>query len=123
MEKTGPKHSTSVPFSAGVAVPLSVDEKEVVLVPNPVPGLAVKTPFEPHLSEEFLPCDREHVLLSSTLQTVVPFMPPVTLHLKVKVSLGQVGEAAVNCPATSSEERYIYMIIHLLYASYNKYSY
>ena len=38
----GPKHSTSVPFSSEVAVALSVDVKEVVLVPNPVPDLAVK---------------------------------------------------------------------------------
>ena len=35
----GPKHSTTVPSNAG---PLSVDENEVALVPNPVPGAAVK---------------------------------------------------------------------------------
>ena len=40
---TGPKHSISVPFSSGVAVALSVDEKEVApVVPNPVPEVAVK---------------------------------------------------------------------------------
>ena len=40
-----PLHSTSVPFSAEVAVPLSVDVKEVAVVPGPkpVPALAVKT--------------------------------------------------------------------------------
>ena len=42
LEKAGPKHSTSLPFSAGVAVPLSVDEKKVALVPKPVSDLAVK---------------------------------------------------------------------------------
>ena len=34
---TGPKHSTSVPFSVEVAVPLSVDENEVAFVPGPNP--------------------------------------------------------------------------------------
>ena len=38
----GPKHSTSVPFSVEFAVPLSVDEKEELFVPNPGPGAAVK---------------------------------------------------------------------------------
>ena len=38
----GPKHSTSVPFSVGFAVPLSVDEKEELVVPNPDPAVAVK---------------------------------------------------------------------------------
>ena len=42
LEKAGPKHSTSVSFSAEVAVPLRVDEKEVALVPNPVPVVTVK---------------------------------------------------------------------------------
>ena len=32
-----------------------------------------------------------------------PFLSPVTLHLKVKVSPGHVGGAAVNCAATSGE--------------------
>ena len=39
--KADPKHSTSVPFTAGSAVPLSVDVKEVELVPNPIPGVAL----------------------------------------------------------------------------------
>ena len=38
----GPKHSTSVPFSVEFAVPLSVDEKEELVVPNPAPAVAVK---------------------------------------------------------------------------------
>ena len=45
----GPKHSTSVPFSVGFVIPLSVEVKEVALVPgpNPVPDLAVKASFGP----------------------------------------------------------------------------
>ena len=38
----GPKHSTSVPFSAGSAVPLSVDVKVGPSVPNPSLGVALK---------------------------------------------------------------------------------
>ena len=47
-----PKHSTSVPFSAGSAVPLNVDVKSI-LVPNPVPGLAVKLSLGPQIEEKF----------------------------------------------------------------------
>ena len=82
-----------------VAVPLSVDEKEVALVvPNPVAPLAVKASLGLQVGE-FDPCCREHSLLPFTLQKVNPFLSPVTLHLKVKVSPGQVGGAAVNCAA------------------------
>jgi len=35
LEKLGPKHSTSAPRSAGVAVPLSADVKEVAFVFGP----------------------------------------------------------------------------------------
>ena len=42
LDNTGPKHSTSVPFSSEVAVLLSVEEKEVALVPNPVPVVTMK---------------------------------------------------------------------------------
>ena len=52
MKKLKITHSTSVPFSAGSAVPLSVDVKEV-LVPNPLPGLAVKLSLGPQIEEEF----------------------------------------------------------------------
>ena len=45
----GPKHSTSVPFSAGAAVPLSVDVKEVAFVPNPVTDLDVKASPGPQI--------------------------------------------------------------------------
>ena len=48
----GPKHSTNVPLSAEVAVPLSVDEKEVALVPNPVPDLAVNVSLGPQIEED-----------------------------------------------------------------------
>ena len=95
----GPKHSTSVPFSAGVAVPLSIDVNEGPLVPNPVSGLAVNV-FPQTAMDDAL-CNRIHKMLPPTLQIVTPFKSPVTVHLKVKVSAGQVGGAAVNCPATS----------------------
>ena len=79
----------------GLAVPLRVDVKE--LTPFVV---AVKAPPGPHV--DVAPAVlgvREHSLLPPTLQMVIRFMSPVTVHLKVKVSPGQVGGAAVNCPA------------------------
>ena len=95
----GPKHSTSVPFSVGDAVPLSVDENKVApIIPNPVLDLAVKASLGLQVGEVD-PCCRAHSLLPFTLQKVNPFLSPLTLHLKVKVSPGQVGGAAVNCPA------------------------
>ena len=98
----GPKHSASVPLNAEVAVPLSVDEKKAELVPNPVPGVALKSLFAPQVAVEVDICDRVHRLrLPPTLQMVIPFMSPVTVHLKVKVSPGQAGGAAVSCPVTS----------------------
>ena len=103
LDKAGPKHSTSVPFSARVAVPLSVDEKEVALdVPNPVPGVTVKALADPQgPGAPAVLCTKEHSMLPYTLQRVIPLVSPVTVHLKLKVSPGQVGGAAVNCPATS----------------------
>ena len=102
LEKAGPKHSTSVAFSSKVAVPLSVDEYEVALVPNPVPVPTVKGLPSPHGPGALaVLCTREHSLLPFTLQMVIPFLSPVTVHLKVNLSPGQVGGAAVNCPATS----------------------
>ena len=97
----GPKHSTSVPFSVGVAVPLSVDEKEVALVPNSAPGLAMKAL---QMEEDVDLCTRVHSMLPFTLQMVYPSLSPPTVHLKVKVSPGQVGGGAVSCPATSPGE-------------------
>ena len=101
----GPKHSISVPFMEGVAVPLSVDENKVAFVPNPVLDLAMKTFFPPIGQQEKLSvekCAREHqLLLAFTLQMLYPLLSPVTLHLKVKVSPGQVGGAAVNCADAS----------------------
>ena len=101
-ELTGPKHSTSVAFSAEVAVPLSVDVKEVAFVPNPVPGVALKSLLGPQVAGEVDICPRIHRLrLAPTLQMVIPFTP-ATLHVKVIVPPGQVGGGAVNCPDTSS---------------------
>ena len=104
LTRPGPKHSTIVPFSAGVAVPLSVDVKEVALVPNPVPVVTLKGLRDPHGPGALaVLCSSEHSLLPPpTLQMVTLLLPPVTVHLKVKVSPGQVGGGARNCPATTS---------------------
>ena len=92
LDKAGPKHSNRVPSSVGVAVPLSVDEKEVAFVPNPVPGEAVKAIPGPQVDvAPAVLCTRIHSLLPPTLQMVIPLLSPVTLHLKAKVSPGQVG--------------------------------
>ena len=101
----GPKHSTSVPFRVGVAVPLSVDEKEVALVPKPVPGRDVKVSLGPQTAGDVAVCTRVHSLIPATLHVVTPFMSPPTVHLKVKVLPGQLGGTAMNCPATSPEEK------------------
>ena len=83
-------------------MPLSVDVKEVALVPNSAPGIAVKALLGPHVDEApAVLCARVHSLLPPTFQMVIPFLSPVTLHLKVKVSPGQVGRGALNCPVTS----------------------
>ena len=101
-----PKHATSVPFSVEVAVPLSVDVKEVAPVPNPVPDLAVKTSLGPHIEEDVDVCAKVHSgVPTPTLQIVLPLISPVTVHLKVKVSPGEVGGAAVNCPATAGKQK------------------
>ena len=106
----GPKHSTSVPFSAEFAVPLSVDVKEVAsFIPNSLPGLAVKTSLGPQREEEVDLCDKGHSLLPPTLQVVISPTVPTTVQLKMKVSPRQVGGAAVNCPATSPGEKWSYI--------------
>ena len=105
LEKAGPKHSTSVPFSVGVALPFSVDVKEGPFAPNPVPVVAEKGLPVPQEWESCVLCTREHSLLPFTLQRVTSFMSPLTVHLKVKVSPGQVGGGGVNCPATSPGEK------------------
>ena len=78
---------------------LSVDVKGP-LAPNPLSDIAVKRGLVPLgmqvLAAPIVRCDRAHrlllpLLLPFTLQTVVPLMSPVTVHLKVKVSPGQVG--------------------------------
>ena len=100
--EAGPKHSTSVPSSTGSAVALSVDVKGP-FAPNPVSDIAVKARLPSLVSQVTVAvgiCVRvQKLLLLFTLQRVNPL--PVTVHLKVKVSPGQVGGAAVSCPATS----------------------
>ena len=87
-------------------MPISVDEKEVApVVPNPVTPLAVKSLLGPQVAVEVDICDSVHkLLLPFTLQIVSTLMSLVTVHLKVKVPPGQVGGAAVNCPATTPVE-------------------
>ena len=96
-----------MPFNSEVAVPLSVDEKEVALViPNPVLDLAVKVLPGPHVDmAPTVLSEKIHALLPPTLQVVNPLLYPVTVHLKVKVSPGQVGGAAVSCAVTSPGEK------------------
>ena len=102
----GPKHSISVPFKVRFPVPLSVDEKEVKFLANPVRGVALKASFVPQVSSEIDLCVSEHSLLPPpTLQMVIPFLFPVTVHLNVKVSPGQAGGALMNCPAATSEQK------------------
>ena len=106
--ESGPKHSTSVPFSTGSAVALSVDVKGP-LDANPLSDIAVKRWLVPlGIQVSTSPgdtCCRRHrsLLLLFTLHRVIPLMSPVTVHLKVKVSPGQVEGAAVNCAVTSPE--------------------
>ena len=93
------------------AVPLRVDEKEVAVdILNPVPGLAVKALSGPQRVEEVDLCTRAHLKLSLlfTFQTVYPFMSPVTVQLKVKVSPGQAGPP-VNCPVTLPIQKKVHL--------------
>ena len=83
----GPKHSISVPFSAGYAVPLSVDVKEVAVVPgpNPAPGIALKLSLPLQVEIKSDRCNKLHSMFPFSLQVVTPFMSPVTVQLKLKV--------------------------------------
>ena len=101
LEKSGPKHSTSVPSSLEVAMPLSVDENKVALVPNPVPGTAMNGLPDPQARGALtVLCDRIHSSLPFTLHIVIPSISPM-VHSKMKGSLGQVGGAGMNCPESS----------------------
>ena len=101
LENCGPKHSTSVPSSLEVATPLSADENKVALAPNPVPDTAMNGLPDPQARGSLnVLCGRIHSSLPFTLHMVIPFIFPM-VHLNMKVSLGQVGGAAMNCPATS----------------------
>ena len=114
----GPKHSTTVPSSEMFAVTLSVDVKEELFDPKPVSDVAVNISCAPQIEEEFILCTRVHSLLPATFQVVTPFMSPITVQLKVKVSPGQVGGAALNCPATSPVAKYSYYISAFLCVFY-----
>ena len=106
LDNAGPKHSTTVRSSVEVAVLLSVDEKEVAFVPNPVTLLAVKALPGPHVDVvSAVLCPSRHSLLPPTLQMVIPLTSPVTLHVTVKISPGQVGRATVNCPVTTPGDK------------------
>ena len=61
----------------------------------------MKSFLGPQIAGDVDRCDRVHMLLlPSTLQIVIAFIPS-TLHVKEKVSPGQVGGGIVNCPDTS----------------------
>ena len=110
IELSGPKHLTSMPFSMESAVALNVDVNKVAFVsPNPVSRIAVKASPGPQVAVPPADkCPRSHkILLLSTLQRVSPLVSPVTLQLKIKVSPGQVGGAAVNCAATLPGEKWL----------------
>ena len=113
LEKSGPKHSTSVPCNSGVEVLLSVDKKRLAfVVPKPVLAAAMKTPLGPHVDvASAVVCARIHSLLPFNLQMVIPFLFPVTVHVKVKVPPGQVTGGGVSCPATSPGEEIHTVII------------
>lgn len=81
---------------------LSDDKKGAVFVPNPVTDFAVKALLGPQLKEVVPLCTRGHSLLPPTLQVVCMVLSPPTIHLKLMVPPGQVGGAAVNCPAAAS---------------------
>ena len=58
----------------------------------------MKSFLGPQVAGDVDRCDRVHILLlPSTLQIVIAFIPS-TLHVKEKVSPGQVGGGAANCP-------------------------
>ena len=94
-------------------MPLIVDENVGPCVPNPAPNTAVKVSLGPQMEVDVDRCTRIHSLLP-TLQMVIPLMSPVTLHLKVKVPPGQVGEAALNCPLTSPGDHLTNLVSVLL---------
>ena len=119
---SGPKHSTSVPFSVGAAVTLRVDVKEVAsLLANSVPDLALKVSLGPQVEEKVDLWKRLHSLLPFTLQMVNPFMSPETLHLNVKISPGQVGGAAINCPASPPGQKYSHLHVSTFHSHWYAY--
>jgi len=95
------KHSTNVPSSAIVAIPLSVDSR-IREFNSGVVDVALKAPPGPQVSLSSRPT--MHSLPPPTLQMVSLEMTS-TVHMKQKVSLGQVGGAAINCPPTSPRDK------------------
>ena len=86
-------------------MPLRVDENLGSLLAKPVPGIDMKAWLTPQvMGEERARCTRAQSKLPFILQVVNPFLSPVTVQLKVKVSPRQVGGAAVSCPVTSPGE-------------------
>ena len=80
-------------------MPLSVEE----LSPNSVPSVAMKAVCGTHRGTVVVPADAfasVHSLLLFILQRVDPRLPPVRVHLKVKVPPGQ-KEVSASCPVTS----------------------
>ena len=108
---SGSKHSNSisVPFCVEFTVPLSDEE----LSPNSFPGVAMKAVCGTHRGAVVVPVDafaNVHSLLSFIPQRVDPLLPPVRVHLKVKVPPGQ-EEVSASCPVTSPGRKDIYMPI------------
>ena len=105
---SGSKHSNSisVPFCVEFTVPLSVEE----LSPNSVPSVAMKAVCCTHRGA-VVPADafaNVHSLLSFIPQRVDLLLPPVRVHLKVKVPPGQ-EEVSASRPVTSpGQKRYLY---------------
>ena len=106
---SGPKQSSSisVPFGVEFTVPVSVEE----LSPNSFPGVAMRAVCGIHRRAAVVPADAfasVHSLLLFIPQRADPLLPPVRVHLKVKVPPGQ-EEVSASCPVTSpGQNRYLY---------------
>ena len=58
---------------------------------------------------------------------VIPFLSPVTVQLKVKVSPEQVGGGAVNCPVTTAggkilNEQYFHYVLNQTVSTCNSFN-
>ena len=72
----------------------------------------MKALLGPHIDVTISLCNKGHssITFVPTLQEVVPPIVPTTVHLKTKESSGQVGGAAMNCPATSPADNEYYIV-------------